>query len=196
LRIGVDIGGTFTDLVAVQNDNTLVNSKALSTPEDQSIGIMDCLLKTDLNLADTELFLHGSTVAINTVIERKGAKTALITTRGFRDVYEIGRCNRTESYNLDFHRPKPLIPRHRRFEITERLNYLGEILMWWGVYIIMLSSSPRMWFLGAGALVNTFMFLFVSIPLADKRNRKLRPGFAEYARETRRLLPFKKAIRH
>lgn len=128
MRIGVDIGGTFTDLVAVLNDNTLVNSKSLSTPQDQSVGIMDCLAKTDLNLAGTELFLHGSTVAINTVIERKGAKTALVTTRGFRDVYEIGRCNRPESYNLDFHRPKPLIPRHLRFEVTERLNYKGEVL--------------------------------------------------------------------
>jgi N-methylhydantoinase A len=129
LRIGVDIGGTFTDLVAVSDDNTLLNSKALSTPEDQAAGIMDCLAKANLNLPDSELFLHGCTVAINTVIERKGAKTALITTRGFRDVYEIGRCNRVESYNLDFHRPKPLIPRHLRFEITERMNYKGEILI-------------------------------------------------------------------
>lgn len=127
MRIAVDIGGTFTDLVAVKDDLGLVNSKALSTPEDQSIGIMDCLEKTGLNLSDTELFLHGSTVAINTVLERKGAKTALVTTRGFRDVYEIGRCNRTESYNLDFHRPKPLIPRHLRFEVTERMTYRGEV---------------------------------------------------------------------
>jgi steroid 5-alpha reductase family enzyme len=70
-------------------------------------------------------------------------------------------------------------------------NYLGEILMWWGVYVIMLSSSPHMWIFGAGPLVNTLMFLFISIPMADKRNRRERPGFDEYVRETNSLLPFK-----
>jgi steroid 5-alpha reductase family enzyme len=70
-------------------------------------------------------------------------------------------------------------------------NYLGEILMWWGVYVIMLSALPEMWYLGAGALVNTLMFLFVSIPLADKRNRKIREGFDDYMRQTNSLLPLK-----
>lgn len=128
MHIGVDIGGTFTDLVATNDSGGLINSKSLSTPEDQSIGIMDCLRKAGLDLSQSELFLHGCTVAINTVLERKGAKTALVTTRGFRDVYEIGRCNRTESYNLYFHRPKPLIPRHLRFEVTERMNFEGKVL--------------------------------------------------------------------
>ena len=128
MHIGVDIGGTFTDLVATSDSGGLLNSKSLSTPEDQSIGIMDCLRKADIDLSQAELFLHGCTVAINTVLERKGAKTALVTTRGFRDVYEIGRCNRTESYNLYFHRPKPLIPRHLRFEVTERMNFEGKVL--------------------------------------------------------------------
>ncbi|MCL2670796.1 MAG: DUF1295 domain-containing protein [Clostridiales bacterium] len=70
-------------------------------------------------------------------------------------------------------------------------NYLGEILMWWGVYGMMLSVAPRLWFLGLGALVNTLMFLFISIPMADKRNRANKPGFAEYVRETNHLLPFR-----
>ena len=70
-------------------------------------------------------------------------------------------------------------------------NYLGEILMWWGVYVMMISSGWGMWYLGAGALVNTLMFLFVSIPLADRRNREERPGYDGYAAETNRLLPFK-----
>jgi len=70
-------------------------------------------------------------------------------------------------------------------------NYLGEILMWWGVYLIMLSAAPGLWFLGVGALANTLMFLFVSIPMADKRNRQRRAGFEAYMRETNSLLPFK-----
>ena len=72
--------------------------------------------------------LHGSTIAINTVLERKGARTALITTRGFRDTYAIGRGNRIEAFNLFFHRPKPLIPRELTFEVTERINAQGEVL--------------------------------------------------------------------
>jgi len=70
-------------------------------------------------------------------------------------------------------------------------NYLGEILMWWGIYIIMLSTSPNMWVLGAGPLVNTLMFLYISIPMADNRNRMERAGFDEYVLETNNLLPFK-----
>src|SRR5947208_12963028 len=72
--------------------------------------------------------LHGSTVTINIVLERKGARTALITTKGFRDVYAIGRGNRIESFNLFFHRPKPLVPRDLTFEIEERVNAKGEVL--------------------------------------------------------------------
>ena len=73
--------------------------------------------------------LHGSTIAINTVLEKKGARTALITTRGFRDTYAIGRGNRIEAFNLFFHRPKPLIPRELTFEVTERVNAKGEVLV-------------------------------------------------------------------
>ena len=72
--------------------------------------------------------LHGSTIAINTVLESKGARTALITTRGFRDTYAIGRGNRIEAFNLFFHRPKPLIPRELTFEVAERINAAGEVL--------------------------------------------------------------------
>ena len=92
MHIGVDIGGTFTDLVATSDSGGLLNSKSLSTPEDQSIGIMDCLRKADIDLSQAELFLHGCTVAINTVLERKGAKTALVTTRGFRDAATARRA--------------------------------------------------------------------------------------------------------
>src|SRR6185295_1088413 len=86
-----------------------------------------------LSLAHCEMpalseLLHGSTIAINTVLERKGARTALITTRGFRDTYAIGRGNRIEAFNLFFHRPQPLIPRELTFEVAERMNARGEVL--------------------------------------------------------------------
>ena len=86
---------------------------------------------------------------------------------------------------------KRLIIRTGLWKHSRHPNYLGEILMWWSVYIIMLSAAPRMWFLFVGPLVNTLMFLFVSIPMADKRNRAERNGFDEYVRATNSLLPFR-----
>lgn len=128
MRIAVDIGGTFTDLVALDDQGNLHQSKSLTTPEELARGIQDCLTKANIQLSTAEFFVHGSTIAINAVLERKGAKTALITTRGFRDVYEIGRGNRPEGYNLFFKRPVPLVPRELRLEVDERLLASGEIL--------------------------------------------------------------------
>ncbi len=125
--VGVDIGGTFTDLVAQDGDGRVAVSKVLTTPEDHAEGVMSAVAKAEVDLRRTSLFLHGSTIAINTVVERKGVKTALITTRGFRDVYEIGRSNRPDAYNLFFERPVPLVPRSLRREVTERMTARGEI---------------------------------------------------------------------
>jgi N-methylhydantoinase A len=127
LRLAVDIGGTFTDLVAQDDRGRLFVSKVLTTPGDHSEGVMNAIAKARVDLRDTALFLHGSTIAINTVIERKGVKTALITTRGFRDVYEIGRSNRPDAYNLFFERPIPLVPRSLRREVSERMAAHGQI---------------------------------------------------------------------
>jgi N-methylhydantoinase A len=124
---GVDIGGTFTDLVAQDDDGHVAVSKVLTTPRDHAEGVMSAVAKAAVDLQRTALFLHGSTIAINTVVERKGVKTALITTRGFRDVYEIGRSNRPDAYNLFFERPIPLVPRSLRREVTERMTARGEI---------------------------------------------------------------------
>lgn len=126
-RLGVDIGGTFTDLVAQDENGQLHTTKVLTTPEDHAEGIMTAIAKAGIDLGKTELFLHGSTIAINTVVERTGVKTALLTTRGFRDVYEIGRSNRPEAYNLFFERPKPLVPRSFCREVTERVTARGEV---------------------------------------------------------------------
>ena len=128
MRIAVDIGGTFTDLVALDDRGNLHRSKSLTTPEELARGIQDCFTKANIQLSTAEFFIHGSTIAINAVLERKGVATGLITTRGFRDVYEIGRGNRPEGYNLFFKRPVPLVPRELRFEVDERLLASGEIL--------------------------------------------------------------------
>ncbi len=128
MRIAVDIGGTFTDLVAVDDDGRVSRSKALTTPDDLARGIGDCLTGANVAVAGANFFVHGSTVTINAVLERKGARTGLITTKGFRDVYEIGRGNRPEGYNLFFKRPVPLVPRDLRLEVDERLYASGEVL--------------------------------------------------------------------
>src|SRR6476659_3678615 len=128
MRIAVDIGGTFTDLVAVDDNGEIFRSKSLTTPDDLARGINDCLAGAKIDVGDATFFVHGSTVTINAVLERKGARTGLITTKGFRDVYEIGRGNRPEGYNLFFKRPVPLVPRDLRLEVDERLYATGEVL--------------------------------------------------------------------
>src|SRR5438874_6821652 len=128
MRIAVDIGGTFTDLVAVDDRGQVYRIKSLTTPDDLARGIQDCLSGAEIDVAGANFFVHGSTVTINAVLERKGARTGLITTKGFRDVYEIGRGNRPEGYNLFFKRPVPLVPRDLRLEVDERLYATGEVL--------------------------------------------------------------------
>jgi N-methylhydantoinase A len=128
MRIAVDIGGTFTDLVALDDQSRWHAGKSLSTPDDLARGIEECLRHAGVEVASATFFVHGSTIAINAVLERKGARTGLITTEGFRDIYEIGRGNRPEGYNLFFKRPVPLVPRDLRFEVTERLYATGEVL--------------------------------------------------------------------
>ena len=129
LVVALDIGGTFTDLVAFDlAAGTVSQAKSSTTPFDLVLGIRNTLDKSALPIAAIESFVHGSTVAINTAIERTGAPTALVVTQGMRDVYQIGRGSRPESYNLFFNRPKPYVPRHATFEIMERLNAAGEVL--------------------------------------------------------------------
>ena len=125
--VGVDIGGTFTDLVGCV-DGRIITAKTSTTPADPTRGVATSLDLAGCALGDLAEVLHGATIAINTVLERKGAATALITTKGFRDVYAIGRGNRIEAFNLDFHRPKPLVPRDRTFEVAERVAADGRVL--------------------------------------------------------------------
>jgi N-methylhydantoinase A len=129
LVIATDIGGMFTDMVAFDTDSkTTVHAKSHTDPGDLTGGIIRCLQKSGLVLSEATDFVRGSTVAINTAIERKGAVTALIVTRGMRDVYAIGRGNRPEAYNLFFERPEPFVPRSRIIEIHERLDAAGNVV--------------------------------------------------------------------
>ena len=126
--VGIDIGGTFTDLAGFE-DGGIVTSKCLTVPADPTAGAAQALRMAGCNPSALSEILHGSTIAINTVLEKSGARTALITTRGFRDVYAIGRGNRPDAFNLFFHRPRPLVPRELTFEVSERINAAGEILI-------------------------------------------------------------------
>jgi N-methylhydantoinase A len=128
LRLAADIGGTFTDVAAFDTrSGALTFGKALSTPDHLVEGITAGVDKAGTGYAQAALFLHGSTIAINTILERTGAKTALIITQGFRDIYEIGRINRPDAYNLFFRKHEPLVERALRFEANERILADGEI---------------------------------------------------------------------
>jgi N-methylhydantoinase A len=130
LRIGVDIGGTFTDLVALDEaTGAVVNAKALSTPCELIDGVLRCVDQARVDLADCQLTIHGTTIGINALLEGKGARTGLLTTQGFRDVLEIGRGNFLRMYDVLYRRPTPLVPRGRRLEIPERLVARGEVLV-------------------------------------------------------------------
>ena len=129
LRIAADVGGTFTDVAVFDESSGHIRlGKTLTTPQRLIDGMGHGVEKASARFADASLFLHGTTVAINALLERKGARTALVTTRGFRDIYEIGRVNRPEAYNLFFRKHKPLIERAMRFEIDERLDAAGEVV--------------------------------------------------------------------
>jgi len=126
IRLAADIGGTFTDVAAFDVDaGKLLWGKTLSTPQQLVDGISEGVAKAGASFRDANLFLHGTTVAINTMLERTGAKTALLITEGFRDVYEIGRVNRPDAYNLYFKKHRPLVERALRFEVSERMYAEG-----------------------------------------------------------------------
>ena len=128
-RIAVDIGGTFTDIVYIDEDTVqIVIDKARSTPWDIGQAVMDAIDKIGVNMSEVDLFIHGTTAGINTIVQGKGAKIGLITTSGFTDVLEMGRGDKKELYDYMWKKPKPMVPRYLRLGIDERSNHLGEIL--------------------------------------------------------------------
>ena len=130
-RIGVDIGGTFTDLVFLAEDGTVETAKVLSTPDDYSRGIVDGIVQVlqprGIDPAAVREVLHGTTVATNAILEHKGAKVGLITTEGFRDTLEIRRLRMPRLYDLGYIKPVTLVPRRWRLEVSERISHTGEV---------------------------------------------------------------------
>ncbi|WCB91494.1 Acetophenone carboxylase gamma subunit [Baekduia alba] len=131
-RIGVDIGGTFTDVVLLGPDESVTPLKVLSTPPNFGDGVIAAievaLERAGADAGQVAAVLHGTTVATNAILESRGAVTALITTRGFRDVLELGRLRRPKLYDIDWEKPRPLVPRERRLELDQRILATGEIL--------------------------------------------------------------------
>ena len=131
IRIGIDVGGTFTDVLLIDSTGKRWHVKVRSTPEDSSKGVLNGLMKI-LNLAKIKpnavrYLLHGTTVATNAVLQRKGAKISLIVTKGFEDILEIGRQQRQTLYDLFVERIPPLVPRDRIFGVEERIQADGAI---------------------------------------------------------------------
>jgi len=138
VRLSADIGGTFTDLVLLDEAGNIHVEKTSSTPSDFKLGVMNGIDKilsttradiaTDLTLSHLDYFVYGATVVLNALLERKLPKSALVTTKGFRDILEIMRTNNPRMYDLKWIKPKPLIPRHLRFEVRERVLHTGAIV--------------------------------------------------------------------
>jgi N-methylhydantoinase A len=131
VRAGIDIGGTFTDIVLLDEDGRIHVKKVSSSVEDYARAIVDGLREvfeeTGLSAGDVAEVLHGTTVASNAILELRGARTGLITTRGFRDVLEIRRLRMPRLYDLTWEKPTPLVERYLRLTVDERINARGEV---------------------------------------------------------------------
>ncbi len=134
IRIGVDVGGTFTDFVLVDREKGRIHTgKRMTTPHDPSVAIIEgierILAEANRSIGEVSDVVHGTTLVTNTVIERKGARVGLITTKGYRDAHEMGKEMRYDLYDLFFEKPAPLVPRRRRFEVAERMDAEGNVLL-------------------------------------------------------------------
>ena len=130
-RLSVDIGGTFTDIV-LEAEGRRTTAKVLTTPAAPEEGVINgvevALAEAGLNASALSLVLHGTTLATNAILERKGAKTAFVTTEGFRDVLEIGYESRYDQYDIMIEKPAPLVPRKLRLPVAERVDLMGQVL--------------------------------------------------------------------
>ena len=144
VRVGVEIGGTFTDLVAIDDDGTLSTCKVLSVPSSPAEGALEALDTWGEPLEGVEVLVHGSTIATNTVLERTGATTALVVTEGFRDVLEIQRHERTRVYDLYYQKAVPIVPRYLVLEVDERIAADGSVIRPLGETARLLSELGRL----------------------------------------------------
>ncbi|WP_026576169.1 hydantoinase/oxoprolinase family protein [Bacillus sp. UNC438CL73TsuS30] len=129
MRISVDVGGTFTDVVTLDPaSGDLRLEKVETVPRNPASGVLEGFRKADVSFGEIDYFVHGTTLGLNALLTRTGANVAIITSKGFRDVYELGRTDRDVMYNFKYRKPESLVPRHRRFEVGERLDYQGNVL--------------------------------------------------------------------
>jgi N-methylhydantoinase A len=168
--VGIDVGGTFTDLVWLdESSGTLTTAKIPSTPADQSTGLLHGLEALGVPLTDLQVIVHGTTVATNAVLERRGAVCGLLTTRGFRDVLELRRRDRPDTYGLKgtF---EPLIPRHLRLEVAERTDYQGVIVQPVDVQEVV-AQARELLAAGVEAVVVSFLHAYAN-PTNEQRARQ------------------------
>jgi len=129
MRISVDVGGTFTDVIVLDEETSRLRlEKVETTPQNPSSGVLTGFEKVGAELAGIDYFVHGTTLGANALLTRTGARVAIVTTRGFRDVYELGRTDREPMYDLKYRKPETLVPRYLVFEVEERLDFQGEVL--------------------------------------------------------------------
>ena len=129
MRISVDIGGTFTDVIVLDEKTGRMRlEKVETTPEDPALGVLNSFAKAKAALGEIDFFVHGTTLGINALLTRAGARVAIVTTKGFRDVYELGRTSRDPMYDFKYRKPETLVPRYLAFEVEERVTYQGEVL--------------------------------------------------------------------
>ena len=174
--LSIDIGGTFTDIIFLNSESeTIIARKTLTTYPDPSLGVLEglhSLLESEKVLpSQINRSIHGTTLVTNALIERKGARTGLITTAGFRDALEIGREGRYDIYDLALQRPDPLIPRQWRFEVQERLNVRGEVLVSLDEAGVT-AACKELIKLGAEAVAIVFLHAYVN-PIHEKQALRL-----------------------
>ncbi|MCY3907051.1 MAG: hydantoinase/oxoprolinase family protein [Anaerolineaceae bacterium] len=129
MRVSVDVGGTFTDVIVLDEDSGDIQlDKVATTPANPAEGVLEGFDKVGAQTGEIEYFVHGTTLGINAMLTRSGAKVAFVTTRGFRDIYVLGRTDREPMYDFKYKKPKSLVPRSLCFEVTGRLNYKGQVL--------------------------------------------------------------------
>ncbi len=129
MRIAVDVGGTFTDVIVLdEKTNTLQLEKVETTPQDPARAVLQSFAKANAKLRDIDYFVHGTTLGLNALLTRTGARVAIVTTKGFRDIYELGRTARDPMYDFKYRKPRTLVPRYLAFEVTERSDFQGNVL--------------------------------------------------------------------
>ncbi len=176
-RLAVDIGGTFTDL-ALEHGARRITAKVLTTPAEPERGVLDgvaaILRDAGLAAADIGILVHGTTLATNAIIERKGARTALVTTQGFRDVLALGNESRYDQYDLGIALPQPLVPRHLRLPVPERLDNEGHVLLPLDEHAV-LALAPVLRREGVQSVAVGFLHSFVN-PAHERRVRDILAG--------------------